>query len=1668
MAGLLKGSLRLLPVVALGWLPAQAQVTVQVGTGTGTSSNNPINTNYGYTYSQQIYTAADIIAAGGYSGTNITKIRFYLNTTAIPANSDSWTVYMGNSARTQFSSNTDFEPVANLAQVFTGTVTFPGSASNWVEITLNTPFVWNGTGNIIVAVDENTPSWGSSYSWSTTATGSTNRSIYFRDDNINPDPTAPPTTPAGSLGRATSAPNIQFVFSQAPCSGLTPAPGNTLASTATICAGAGSNLSLQNPYTSNSGMTFQWQANTGSGWNDIAGATSRTYAATNLTVTTQFRCNVTCDGTNTGASTPVTVTVNALPPVAVSPALAITCPSGTVALTATGADTYTWSPAAGLSGTTGTSVTATPTGPVTYTVTGTNTTTGCINTATTSLSMITAHDVVVSSTPSLTCTAGSPVVLNVTNNPAGGNMEYQWEDSLGAVVQAWGSSATYTFTPATEGLYRYTVRARISSCPTDMPAPKSISVRVGFSADVTVNDVYCGQTVGSIVVNNASGPRIGGYANDFNTPALYGATLAGVAAITNNRLVLTPNVGSQQGGFLLGNLGGVNPTDINIEFDLTVGGGQSSTNGADGLSWSFGSDVVAMPSGTGDGVTTNNAETGSGTGLKIGFDAYGSGFPGQAGIYLMYNCTTRDLQQNSPGVIQYVNNLTWKGGTKHVTIRINAAGQLTLIIGTATIFDNRQLPAAYVNTDKSSWKHAFSARTGGVAENHELDNLVINYGRPRYGIAAGNSGTLPATWQNSNTFAGLAQGAYDVYVTNQVDSTCNKFLGTYTIADGQTPAPGNTLSSATNICGNSTTPVTLSLQNSYATYTGITWQWQSFDGTNWNDIAGATAATYVFTGLPQTTQFRCKVTCDGSLTGTSTPVTISAVAPPVISVTPDGVTLCDGEVATLTASGADTYTWSPANGLNVTTGNTVEASPTVNQTYTITGTSTATGCIGTKTTFVTPFQLFRPEVTTQPDPVCAAGSPVTVYASSLPGYVAGFGALEFRWVDTAGAVLRDWSTDSSYTFTPATEGYYEFGVNVRSTECDTFPGVKTTGFFVGFGGTVSKTDIDCHAPRGTITVSDAFGPATLWYANDFSSSFIEAGTATLHQNASITGGRLVLTPSAGSLRGGFTILNPEAIPGMNVRYDISFKITADQVLDNFGTGGADGIAYSFGSDADYSNTLGNPCAGFGSKLRVMFDAANNGTQNGNASGIYLLYGYTGTNQPGPAQATTLGYVNNVSRWKTRADIPVKITITQTGKFSMWLNDTIIFNEVQLPADFQSSDKTNWKHLFSAQTGGDALRHAVDDVSIRLSYLQYGVAPGGSGTLPTAWQSARQFTGLTAGSYDVYVSNGNDPTCNKLLGTYQIIDNNPTVPFPADTVLCAGDTIVLDAGNPGAYYVWNNGSVGEDERYQTITTPGSYLVTVTDTNDCEAVGFISITGGLRPGVSLGADRSICAGSSVVLDAGSDGTSFLWSNNSTNQTLSVNAAGTYSVTVTNDDGCSNSDEIVISVQGVASVAGITVAANSNSVTFTAQSPQNVTTYAWNFGDGNSITTTSPTILYNYLRCDHYTVALTVDNNSTCGSDQATTTLNLECAGINESDLTGGLGIYPNPASDFIQLANPNGLALDGITVFDATGKQLYRSAGIQISMPDISTWSSGMYLIKIEARGKTFHQRFLIGR
>jgi|GEM_PF-2291985 len=271
-------------------LTAHAQTTVTIGSGTSTSTYYPIYSCYGYNYSQQIYLGSEITGAGWSGGGQISKIRFFLSySPGSPAQWNNWTVYLGNTTQSNFSSSSNWIPVSGMTSVFSGII--PTTAGTWVELTLTTPFVYTG-GNLVVAVDENSPSWSCTAEWGSYTSTSGNRAMLYYSDGTNPDPASPPNA---NMGPSSSLPRFQFdIISLTPCSGI-PTAGITSAPDS-VCPGVAFSATATGS-TSASGITYQWQSSPdGTSWTDIPGATSSSYGTT-LTTTTWFRRAMQCTST---------------------------------------------------------------------------------------------------------------------------------------------------------------------------------------------------------------------------------------------------------------------------------------------------------------------------------------------------------------------------------------------------------------------------------------------------------------------------------------------------------------------------------------------------------------------------------------------------------------------------------------------------------------------------------------------------------------------------------------------------------------------------------------------------------------------------------------------------------------------------------------------------------------------------------------------------------------------------------------------------------------------------------------------------------------------------------------------------------------------------------------------------------------------------------------------------------------------------------------------------------------------------------------------------------------------------------------------------------------------------------------------------------------------------
>lgn len=181
------------------------------------------------------------------------------------------------------------------------------------------------------------------------------------------------------------------------------------------------------------GITYQWQSSTTADFSasvtTIGGATATTYSPGSVTGTTYYRRVATFSATSFNSNI-ISVTINTKPTVAISPATAVIQLNGNIALTASGADTYTWSPSTNLSATNTATVTASPLTTTAYTVTGTVSATGCVNTATLTVTVIDPGTITGDESG---CGSFTATGINSTSDASGATgISYSWQSSTAA------------------------------------------------------------------------------------------------------------------------------------------------------------------------------------------------------------------------------------------------------------------------------------------------------------------------------------------------------------------------------------------------------------------------------------------------------------------------------------------------------------------------------------------------------------------------------------------------------------------------------------------------------------------------------------------------------------------------------------------------------------------------------------------------------------------------------------------------------------------------------------------------------------------------------------------------------------------------------------------------------------------------------------------------------------------------------------------------------------------------------------------------------------------------------------------------------------------------------------------------------------------------------------
>lgn len=309
--------------------------------------------------------------------------------------------------------------------------------------------------------------------------------------------------------------------------------------------------------------------------------------------------------------------------------------------------------------------------------------------------------------------------------------------------------------------------------------------------------------------------------------------------------------------------------------------------------------------------------------------------------------------------------------------------------------------------------------------------------------------------------------------------------------------------------------------------------------------------------------------------------------------------------------------------------------------------------------------------------------------------------------------------------------------------------------------------------------------------------------------------------------------------------------------------------------------------------------------------------------------------------------------------------------------------------------------------------------------------------------------------------------NPPISYPWDgtTVqLCQGENYTINAQHPNANsYMWNDLSVAPSK---TVNSAGVYTVQATDEDGvCSVTASIELDYKPLPQITFPTAAIYCHGDSVVLNAGPDGVSYLWSNGATTSSIKVGETGLYEVVVESEFGCESTESIQLDFYPLPSFENwVADEIGTYKFQFILENPNSVIAYHWDFGDGT--TSTLPQPIHQYEGPGVYTVFLTLE--SMCG--EANFYKIMEMA-VDIDELEKGdkyLKIYPNPAKDLLEVSLENNYdAIQYYKIMDAQGRVVLETKDIHQSAVriNIESLSSGTYFIEVVTKEKSIKRTFI---
>lgn len=594
--------------------------------------------------------------------------------------------------------------------------------------------------------------------------------------------------------------------------------------------------------------------------------------------------------------------------------------------------------------------------------------------------------------------------------------------------------------------------------------------------------------------------------------------------------------------------------------------------------------------------------------------------------------------------------------------------------------------------------------------------------------------------------------------------------------------------------------------------------------------------------------------------------------------------VCRGSSTTLTATGGISYSWSGMTEI----GNSISVTPSENTTYTVTVTD-AYGCTATVSKTVVVNEL--PTITFTGESTICQGGTATITA--------------------AGAVNYSWSNgENTATAHFTTPGYHKVSAS-NSQNCVSTDSVLVT---VNSNPTVAITGVDQVCAKAATTLTATGAQTYLWSTGDNSPSI--AVSPRLSTSYSVTG-----YDENGCSATAVKNILVESLPVVAITGQFTICRGESTVLTAYG-----GTSYHWGTGAETPNLFVSPNQTTTYSVRV-FNASGcfvdtSATVNVNALPSIFFDGNT---EICSGQTTTINVSGGTFfTWSNGVTGPTLTTgtagtykVTATNSLNCHRSDSITITVWDRP---------------TLSVSGAAMICSGSSAELAVTGAEsYTWSTGESGSSITVMPE--QTTTYTVTGQDIH---GCSSSTSKVVNVEQI----PNVFIAGALSICHGESTTLTASG-GYSYLWSTGSTSQTI---AVSEHGSYSVTATSEGGCQSSAAVTVIDNPVPVFELSGDNTICENTTKTLSV-PGGYEYLWSTGDTTTEITVSAGGIYSVTATNEYGCTATVEKEIQqlLAPFVQILGAGSLCQGESTTLVASS--NGVDFLWNTGDSTQSVDVTP---------------------------------------------------------------------------------------------------------------------------